>query len=151
MRTALKNNKQPATDSLVAAKRCHVRTTGNGSPFVKMLSIPVFIEASILNCAPLLTPAPRAARAPHLSGCSCCRPSLGGPSRGRARLDVPESSHHTRPGHRRGSGGWRDAGRTPAGTRCRSGCPDREPSRPGELHPSPGLDAKERKQQLLID
>lgn len=85
---------------------------------------------------------PATARAPRLSRCSQRRPSPGGPSLEMAQPAAPGSSHRTRPGRRRGSGGWRGEGRTPCGTRCRSGCPGRGPSRPGELRLSPGLDAR---------
>lgn len=78
---------------------------------------------------------PQAATARQPSGCSRCRPSPGGPSHGMAPPVAPGSSRRTPPGHRRDSGGWRGAARTLVGTRCRSGCPGRGPSRLGEPHP----------------
>lgn len=106
------------------------------------MPIPVFIKVGILNRP--LTPAVGPARDPQVSGCSCCRPSRGDPSHGTARSVAPGSSRRTRPDRRRGSGGWRDVGRTLAGTRSRSGCPDLGPSRPGERRPSPGLHTREK-------
>lgn len=91
------------------------------------------------------------ARAPRLSRRSRCTPSPGGPTLGTERPVAPESSRRTRPGRRRGSGGWRGGGRTPSGTRCRSGCPGRGPSRLGVLRLSPGLGARGTTTGLLMN
>lgn len=56
----------------------------------------------------LTVPASRPARAPRISGYSRCRRAPGGPSLGTAPGGAPESSRHTLPGRRRGSGGWTD-------------------------------------------
>lgn len=87
-------------------------------------------------------PSAPVARAPRLSRCSCCRPSLCGPSLETARPAAPESSRRIPPGHRRGSDGWRGEGRTLSGTRYRNGCPGRGPSRPGGPRLLPGLEAQ---------
>lgn len=142
---------QSATDSLVATKKMPLKKENRDRKPFSQTSVPVFVEVAILRCfpTPWLLP-PRPARAPLVSDCSRCRPSPGGPSRGRAPGAAPESSRRTRPGRRRDSGGWRDAGRTPAGTRCRRWCPDLGPSKPGGPRPSPDLDTEDGRSWSVV-
>lgn len=88
------------------------------------------------------------AKGRRVSGCSCCRPGLGGPSPWMALAGAVGSSHHTRLGRRRGSDGWSGVGGTLFGTRSSSGCPDLGPSMQAEQHPSPGLDTQDSQRNV---
>lgn len=65
----------------------------------------------------------------QVSGCSRRKRARGGPSPAKERPGAPGSSHHTLPGHRRGSGAWTAWQWTRVGSCGRTGCPGQAPSR----------------------